>query len=295
MQNTPHVRGRIRNNVALSGITWFAVGGPAAMLFKPKDVQDLASFLKNKPQNIPHMAMGVGSNLLVRDGGYDGAVIRLGGVFAHVSVEGSTVTCGAGALDKNVALTAAEHGLTGLEFLVGIPGTIGGALAMNAGAYGSEIADRFVQARAVDGHGNMHTLTKEQMGFTYRHSTIPSDWIFTEATLKCELGDKVEINARMQHIMQEREKTQPVKTRTGGSTFKNPPNKKAWQLIDEAGMRGAKRGGAQVSELHCNFMMNIENATAADIEALGEEVREKVLKHSGVSLDWEIKRVGKEL
>lgn len=287
----PPLQGTIREQADLSAVTWFQVGGRADYLFKPKSLDDLCQFLAST--NAPVMMLGVGSNLLVRDGGIEGVVIRLGRAFAEIKVEGEYLICGAAALDKNVAMLAAEHGLAGLEFLVGIPGTIGGALAMNAGAYGADMSDVLESCTAVDRQGKVHELSCEKMGFTYRHNAVPDDWIFTHATLKASKGDKADITARMNDIMAEREKTQPVKSRTGGSTFKNPDGFKAWQLIDEAGCRGLEVGGAKMSDLHCNFMINTGEATASDLERLGEEVRKRVKEHSGIELEWEIKCVGR--
>ncbi len=289
----PKVRGQYREKASLSKVTWFQVGGKAEILFKPEDAYDLAHFIKNKPKNIHVEVLGVGSNLLVRDGGLDGVVIRLGRNFAQMTCEGNKLHVGAGCLDSNVARFACDNGIGGLEFLIGVPGTIGGALAMNAGAYGNETKDILVSAEAIDEAGNKHTLSCEDMGFAYRSNQIPRSWIFTSAILHGRVGDKEEIEKRMAEIVNQRESTQPVRTRTGGSTFTNPTGNKAWQLIDEAGCRGLTIGGAQVSEKHCNFLINTGNATASDIENLGEEVRRRVKKKSGVDLHWEIKIIGK--
>jgi len=291
----PAVRGRYTEAADLSRVTWFKVGGPAEVMFRPVDTDDLAAFLAGKPADVPVTLLGVGSNLLVRDGGIDGVVIRLGRGFADITAEDAAVTAGAAALDLNVALAARSAGIAGLEFLSGIPGLIGGALRMNAGAYGREMTDVTVAATALDTDGQLHKLTSAELGFTYRHSAIPEDWIFTGATLQGEPGLPEAIQARMDEIQKARAETQPLRTPTGGSTFKNPGGHKAWQLIDAAGCRGLRMGGAQVSELHCNFLINVGGATAADIEALGEEVRRRVFAHSGVTLDWEIKRIGKAL
>jgi UDP-N-acetylmuramate dehydrogenase len=236
--------------------------------------------------------IGVGSNLLVRDGGIPGVVVRLSAAFGKASVEGNRIRAGAAALDANVARLAADKGIAGLEFQRGIPGTIGGALRMNAGCYGSEIKDVLVEATALDRHGNLVKLTRADMGFTYRKSALPDDYIFIEAVFEGARGVPDDIRARMNKLVEDREASQPVKTKTGGSTFKNPEGHKAWQLIDEAGCRGLKRGDAQVSEKHCNFLINTAEAKAADIEGLGEEVRTRVKAKSGVTLEWEIKRVG---
>lgn len=288
----PKVRGRLTEGALLSAVTWFRVGGPAEVLFKPADRDDLADFLKAKPAGVPVTVIGVGSNLLVRDGGIAGIVIRMGRAFADIKATGTTIEAGAAALDLNVALTARDAGIGGLEFLSGIPGTIGGALRMNAGAYGAELADCFQHAEALDGAGNLHRLTKAEMGFTYRHCAVAEDWIFTAGAFAGKADDPKEIHARIQAIQTAREESQPVKARTGGSTFVNPPGHKAWQLIDAAGCRGLRKGGAMVSEKHCNFLINTGSATAADIEALGEEVRRRVRDRSGIELIWEIKRIG---
>ncbi|MFN4283306.1 MAG: UDP-N-acetylmuramate dehydrogenase [Alphaproteobacteria bacterium] len=291
----PAVRGRYTEAADLSRVTWFKVGGPAEVMFRPVDVEDLMTFLAGKPADVPVTVLGVGSNLLVRDGGIDGVVIRLGRDFATIATDGPSVTAGASALDLNVAIAARAAGIAGLEFLSGIPGLIGGALRMNAGAYGREMTDVVVAAEAVDAQGELRKLSHADLGFTYRHAGVPKDWIFTSATLRGEAGDPAAIQARMDEIQQARAETQPLRTPTGGSTFKNPEGHKAWQLIDAAGCRGLRLGGAQVSELHCNFLINTGDATAADIEALGEEVRRRVFAESGVTLEWEIKRIGKAL
>jgi UDP-N-acetylmuramate dehydrogenase len=294
----PAVRGRYTEAADLSRVTWFKVGGPAEVMFRPVDQDDLAAFLAAKPADVPVTVLGVASNLLVRDGGIDGVVIRLGRGFTEITTNGTEVTAGAAALDLNVAIAARAAGIAGLEFLSGIPGLIGGALRMNAGAYGREMTNVTVAATALDASGKLHKLTPADLGFTYRHSAIAEDWIFTGATLQGEAGSPDAIQARMDEIQTARAETQPLRTPTGGSTFKNPADPKAgghkaWQLIDAAGCRGLRMGGAQVSELHCNFLINVGGATAADIEALGEEVRRRVFAHSGVTLDWEIKRIGK--
>lgn len=291
----PAVRGKMRADVELAKTNWFGVGGLAELMFRPADENDLAYFLSEKPADVPVTVIGVGSNLIVRDGGLDGVVIRLGGSFAECRVEGELIYCGAGALDVNVAQLAQQHGLTGLEFLSGIPGTIGGALRMNAGAYGREMQDVLVEARAIDPQGRLHTLTVKEMQFSYRRCNgVPESWIFIGCILRAKMGDKQAIAAEMQRIADARGSTQPIKSRTGGSTFKNPEGHKAWQLVDEAGCRGLTIGGAQISELHCNFMINTGEATARDLEALGEEVRRRVKAKSGIELEWEIKRIGKE-
>lgn len=288
----PPVRGTYAENAPLKDLVWFRAGGNAEILFRPADADDLATFLAAKNVDTRVSVIGVGSNLLVRDGGILGVVVRLPGAFGKIVVEGKRIRAGAAALDAAVARQAAEAGIAGLEFLRGIPGTIGGALRMNAGCYGREIRDIFVEAIAIDGQGNRHVLKAADMGFVYRKSQVPEDFIFVEALFEGETGDAAEIKARMNALIEQRESTQPVKSRTGGSTFKNPPGHKSWQLIDEAGCRGLVRGGAQVSEKHCNFLINTGDATAADIESLGEEVRARVKAKSGIDLEWEIKRVG---
>ena len=289
----PPVRGRLTENADLSKVTWFRVGGPAEVLFRPVDADDLADFLRGTPADVPLTVMGVGSNLLVRDGGVEGVVIRLGREFARVEIDGTDVRAGAATPDVNVALTCRDHGVGGLEFLRGIPGTIGGALRMNAGAYGREIKDVLVEAEAVDRTGARHRVTAAELGLEYRRSAAPEDWIFTAALMRGTAEDKAVIAERMASVSEARSESQPVKARTGGSTFKNPPGAKAWELIDAAGCRGLTRGGAMVSEQHCNFLINTGGATAADLEGLGEEVRRRVEQTSGVVLDWEIKRIGR--
>jgi len=288
----PAVRGRYSENAPLGPVTWFRVGGPAEVMFRPIDVQDLAGFLAGKPADVPVTVLGVGSNLLVRDGGVPGVVVRLGRGFAGIDTEGDEVSAGAGALDVNVALAAGDAGIAGLEFLSGVPGTIGGALRMNAGAYGAEIKDVVVGARAVDPAGRDRDLDPEDLGFGYRCCAVPRDWIFVSARLRGQLGDRGAIARRTEEIRTARERTQPIRSRTGGSTFANPPGGKAWELIERAECRGLTLGGAQVSEKHCNFLINSGNATAADLEALGEEVRRRVFETSGVRLEWEIQRIG---
>jgi UDP-N-acetylmuramate dehydrogenase len=288
----PPVRGTYAEGAALKDLVWFRAGGPAEILYRPADADDLATFLAAKNTDTRVSVIGVGSNLLVRDGGIPGVVVRLPGAFGKIAVEGTRVRVGAAALDAAVARAAADAGIAGLEFLRGIPGTVGGALRMNAGCYGKEIKDIFVEATAIDGRGNKHVLKASDMQFVYRKSGVPDDFIFVEAVFEGERGNADEIKARMNALVEQRESTQPVKSKTGGSTFKNPPGHKAWQLIDEAGCRGLTRGGAQVSEKHCNFLINLADATAADIEGLGEDVRARVKEKSGVTLEWEIKRVG---
>lgn len=288
----PAVRGRLTENAPLSQVTWFRVGGPADVLYKPADRNDLAAFLAGCPEDVPITIIGVASNLLIRDGGVRGVVIRLGRDFAGIEAVGDTIVAGAAALDVNVARVAQEAGLSGIEFLVGIPGTIGGALRMNAGAYGREVKDFLREATALDRQGNRHTLPLAELGLRYRHSGVPADWIFTGAVFEAAPGDRDAIAARMKEITDARGSTQPIRSRTGGSTFANPDGHKAWQLIDAAGCRGLRVGGAQVSEQHCNFLINTGDATAADIEGLGEEVRRRVRDASGIELRWEIRRIG---
>ncbi len=294
LDRLPTVRGRLIPGQALAEVTWFRVGGPADILFMPADEADLSAFLKDLPADIPVTTIGVGSNLLVRDGGIEGVVIRLGKAFAKIAVEGTDcLRAGAAALDVAVAKAARNAGLSELEFLSGIPGSIGGALRMNAGAYGRETKDVLVEAVALDRQGRRHVLPCDALGFAYRHSSAPADFIFTEALLR-GMPDTVEaIDARMMEIGASRSATQPIKSRTGGSTFKNPDGHKAWELIDAAGCRGLIRGGAQVSEMHCNFLINRGGAKAADLEGLGEEVRRRVAAKSGVDLQWEIRRLGR--
>ncbi len=292
MDRMPPVRGRLRQNAELGKVTWFQVGGPADILFKPEDEDDLADFLKNLPADIPVYVIGVGSNLLVRDGGVRGVVIRLGRHFAKMNTDDDKLIVGAGALDAHVARFAADAGLEGAEFLSGIPGGIGGALRMNAGAYGADISDIFLSAIAYDRAGNRHELSLKDMGFSYRHTDIPKDWIFTQATFRLSFGDRQEILDRMADISRNREESQPVRSRTGGSTFANPSGKKAWELIDDVGGRGLTIGDAMVSDKHCNFLINKGTARAADLEALGEELRRRVFAKHDTLLRWEIVRLG---
>jgi UDP-N-acetylmuramate dehydrogenase len=286
------LRGRLLANEPLAPLTWFRVGGPAQVLFMPEDEDDLAYALANIPVEIPVTVVGLGSNLIVRDGGVPGVVVRLGRGFSEIKVEGTHIYAGAAVPDVKVARAAQEAGLAGLAFARGIPGAIGGALRMNGGAYGRETKDALVSARAVDRAGRMHVLSNADLRYAYRHSGAPEDFIFTQATFVGTPGDAAAIAAEMDKITESREATQPIKSRTGGSTFKNPPGRKAWELIDAAGCRGLMVGGAQVSELHCNFLINLGQASAADIETLGETVRERVKETSGVELEWEIKRIG---
>ena len=293
LKRLPAVRGRLEANAPLADLTWFRVGGPAEMLYTPADEADLADFMKGLPSDVPVYVIGVGSNLLVRDGGVPGVVIRMGRGFADIKEEpGHRVRAGVAALDVRVARFAQEKSIDALTFLRGIPGTIGGALRMNAGAYGGETKDILIEARAVDRSGNIIVLSNADMKYTYRHCGAPEGLIFTEALFQGRAGDPAAIQAAMDKITESREATQPIKSRTGGSTFKNPPGNKSWQLIDKAGMRGFAVGPARVSELHCNFLINEGGATAAQIEELGETVRAKVRETSGIELDWEIKCIG---
>lgn len=294
ISSLPSVKGRYSWNNRLDKTTWFQVGGPADVIFKPDSLEDLCFFLKNRPADMPLRAIGVGSNLLVRDGGIRGVVIRLGRAFAHLQESQGTLVCGAGALDRNLALLAQDLGFRDFEFFAGIPGTLGGAVKMNAGAYGHEVKDHLIHATAVDSFGTVHHLTPDDLGFSYRHSQIPDDWIVVQATFRTLPGDSAAIQDRIQTIMREREETQPVKSRTGGSTFANPEGTSAWKLIDAAGCRGLQIGGAQMSEKHCNFMINTGMATAQDLETLGDTVRDRVRAHSGIELRWEIQRLGEQ-
>jgi len=289
----PELRGRLTAEAPLKDYTWFRVGGPAEVLYSPADEADLAYFLKSLPAGIPVTMIGLGSNLLVRDGGIDGVVIRLGRGFGEIKIEeGSRLRAGTAVPDVKVARAAADAGIAGLTFYRGIPGGIGGALRMNGGAHGTETCEVLVEARAVDRQGNVHVLPVADLHYRYRHCGAPEELIFTEALFQGKPGDPATILAEMDKIAAYREEVQPIKSRTGGSTFKNPPGKKSWQLIDAAGCRGLNVGDARVSELHCNFLINEGNATAADIETLGETVRQRVKETSGVELEWEIKRLG---
>lgn len=288
----PPVRGRYTANVALAPITWFRVGGPAEVLFRPADVEDLSDFLAARPADVPVTVLGVASNVLVRDGGIRGVVIRLGRTFGDIAVDGMDVHAGAAAMDVNVARVACAAGIGGLEFLSGVPGTVGGALRMNAGAFGGEMKDVVVAAEALDSRGHRHRLSGDELGFGYRSCGVPADWIFISAHLHGCRGEVAAIQQRMEEIRTVRAETQPMRVRTGGSTFTNPPGGKAWQLIAAAGCRGLTRGGAMISEKHCNFLINTGSATAADLESLGEEVRRRVLESAGVMLHWEVRRLG---
>ena len=292
-EKMPELRGRLVANQSLAELTWFRVGGRAQVLFMPEDEADLALFLARLPSETPVTLVGLGSNLIVRDGGVPGVVIRLGRGFSEIKVEpGHRLRAGAAVPDVKVARAAQEAAIAGLAFYRGIPGAIGGALRMNGGAYGGETKDVLIEARGVDRAGRIHVFANADMGYTYRHCGVSDDVIFTQALFQGAPRDPAEIAAAMEKITESRELTQPIKSRTGGSTFKNPPGHKAWRLIDAAGCRGLVVGDAQVSEMHCNFLINRGNATAADIETLGETVRKRVKESSGVDLDWEIKRIG---
>lgn len=299
----PEVRGHLSHDKPLNDLTWLRVGGPADVFYQPADVPDLQDFLKALASDVPVFPMGVGSNLIVRDGGLRAVVIRMGRGFNYIEVAGNRVTAGVAALDAHVARKAAQAGVD-LTFLRTIPGSIGGAVRMNAGCYGTYVADVFVSAKAVTREGALVTLTSEDLQFQYRQTELPEGWVIVEATFEGPSGDPDELAARMEAQLAKRDETQPTKDRSAGSTFRNPAgfsstgkaddvhDLKAWKVIDDAGMRGARKGGAQMSEKHSNFLINAENATAADLEGLGEEVRKKVYENSGITLQWEIMRVG---
>jgi UDP-N-acetylmuramate dehydrogenase len=289
----PRLRGRLLANAMLADITWFRVGGPAQVLFTPADTDDLAYFLASLPPETQTCVIGLGSNLLVRDGGVAGVVIRLGRGFSKIEVEpGHRLRVGAAVPDVKLARAAADAGIAGLSFYRGVPGSIGGALRMNAGAHGRETKDVLLEAQAVDRQGGMHKLPLDAMRLSYRHCDLPADWIFTEALFQGSPGDSAEIARQMAEVAEYREANQPIKERTGGSTFKNPPSNSAWKLVDKAGCRGLRVGGAKVSEMHCNFLINDRNASATDVERLGETVRARVKAATGVTLEWEIIRLG---
>jgi UDP-N-acetylmuramate dehydrogenase len=293
LAGAPDLRGRLLPNVSLKDLTWLRVGGPAQVLFTPADEEDLAYFLSRCSLDVPVMVIGVGSNLLVRDGGIPGVVIRLARGFNEaVPLSATRIRAGAAMPDVRLAQVAASAGIAGLAFYRGIPGTVGGALRMNAGAHGGETKDVLAEARAVDRRGTIHVFDNAGMGFTYRHCAVPDDYLFTYAILEGREGEPPEIEREMKGVAEYRETHQPIKSRTGGSTFKNPPGHSAWKLIDAAGCRGLRVGGAHMSEMHCNFLINDQDATAADVEQVGEQVRERVFAHSGIMLEWEIKRIG---
>lgn len=290
----PDVRGRLTAGAPLAPLVWFKSGGAAEWLFEPGDVGDLRAFLAKLDPATPVMALGLGSNMIVRDGGVPGIVVRLGKAFAQVErLDPVTIRCGGGASGILVSSTARDWGVSGLEFLRGIPGTVGGFVRMNGGAYGREVADILVECDVVLRDGTRRTLPAEALQYSYRHSALPEGAVVVSATFRGAPGDPAEIGAEMDRIAAAREASQPLRSRTGGSTFKNPDGHKAWEVIDAAGCRGLTRGEAQVSEKHCNFLLNLGQATSADIEALGEEVRARVKAHSGVELEWEIQRVGR--
>jgi len=291
----PQVRGKLTPNASLAPLVWFKSGGTAEYLFEPADENDLVSFLRDLDPDVPVMALGLGSNLIVRDGGVPGVVVRLGKAFAKIQqLDETTLRCGGGASGILVSSTARDHGIAGLEFLRGIPGTVGGFVRMNGGAYGREVKDILIEARVVLRDGSVEVWPHQKLGYTYRHSEVPDGAIVVEATFRGSPGSPEAIGAEMDVIARAREESQPLRSRTGGSTFKNPEGHKAWVLVDAAGCRGLTMGGAQVSEKHCNFLLNLGSAISADIEALGEEVRRRVLANSGITLEWEIQRVGRE-
>jgi UDP-N-acetylmuramate dehydrogenase len=291
----PPVRGNYQARTPLAGLTWFRVGGPAEVLYRPADVDDLAAFLAGKPADVAVTMLGLGSNLLIRDGGVRGVVIRLGRAFANIAINGADITAGGMALDYNVAKAARDAAIAGFEFMAGVPGTIGGGLRMNAGAYGREFRDVVVSVDVLLPGGKRRTLDPAAWAPRYRGCGVPEDWIFVGATMRGVPGNREEITRAIELVQAARDETQPIRTRTGGSTFKNPDGRKAWELIDAAGCRGLMRGGAQVSNKHCNFLINTGNATADDIEGLGEEVRDRVRERAGIELHWELRRIGEPL
>lgn len=294
MIKLPEPRGEIRHNFNLANLTWFKVGGCAEVLFKPSDIEDLSNFLSNLPLETPIHVIGAGSNIIIRDGGIDGVVIKLGRGFTDIKHNPTLLTVGAGSLNYSLAQYALQNSLQGLEFLVGIPGTIGGGITMNAGSYGTEFKDILHSITMLDRVGKKHILSPDEMGFAYRSNNI-KDWaVFVEATFHAIPGEQEQIKAKMDEITNARAQTQPINLKTGGSTFANPEGYKAWQLIDQVGMRSFVIGGAQFSPLHCNFMINTGNATATDLETLGEMARTKVYNQTGIELKWEIKRLGKK-
>jgi UDP-N-acetylmuramate dehydrogenase len=293
VETLPNVRGRLTAGAPLAPLVWFKAGGAAEWLFEPKDADDLCAFLSELDPSVPVMGLGLGSNLIVRDGGVPGVVVRLGKAFARVEpLDETTLRCGGGASGILVSSTGRDAGIGGLEFLRSIPGTVGGFVRMNGGAYGREVKDVLVECELVLRSGRRATVALAEIGYSYRHSELPAGSIVVGAVFRGRPDQPANIQAEMDRIADEREASQPLRSRTGGSTFKNPPGTKAWKLIDAAGCRGLRVGGAQVSEKHCNFLLNLGEATAADIEALGEEVRRRVREHSNVELEWEIQRVG---
>ncbi|MCZ6512115.1 MAG: UDP-N-acetylmuramate dehydrogenase [Alphaproteobacteria bacterium] len=292
LERLPQVRGRYDAQAPIARYTWFRAGGPAEVLYRPADVTDLANFLAGKPGDVAVTVLGVGSNMLVRDGGIPGVVIRLGRPFSTIRVDGTQIHAGAMALDYNIAKAARDASIAGFEFLAGIPGTIGGGLRMNAGAYGREFKDIVIQVLALTPQGDIESLSPEDWTPRYRGCGVPTDWIFTGCAMTGAWGNSADIFRAMELIQEAREDTQPIRTRTGGSTYKNPNGQKAWELIERAGCRGLRLGNAQVSEKHCNFLVNLGGATADDIEGLGEEVRRRVREATGVELEWELERIG---
>jgi UDP-N-acetylmuramate dehydrogenase len=291
----PHVQGRLTPNAPLAPLVWFKSGGTAQWLFEPKDEDDLVQFLRELDPDVPVMALGLGSNMIVRDGGVPGVVVRLGKAFSKIDkVDDVTLRCGGGASGILVSSTARDAGIAGMEFLRGIPGPVGGFVRMNGGAYGREVQDILIEARVALRDGTVEIWPLGKFGYTYRHSELPEGAVVIEATFRGSPGKPEAIGAEMDAIARAREESQPLRSRTGGSTFKNPPGHKAWVLVDAAGCRGLTMGDAQVSEKHCNFLLNLGSATSADIEALGEEVRRRVLENSGITLEWEIQRIGRE-
>jgi UDP-N-acetylmuramate dehydrogenase len=288
----PAVRGKLIPEASIADLIWFRTGGPAEMLFEPADTEDLSDFLTRLPRTTPVYPIGLGSNLIVRDGGVDGVIVRLGKTFSSVQIDGDVLTCGGGTPGILVASMARDASLAGLEFLRGIPGTVGGAVKMNAGAYGRDVTQCLIDATIVARDGTCTTLAADALGFTYRHSNLPADTIVVSARFRGTPGDKTVIAAEMDRIAAEREASQPLRSRTGGSTFKNPDGHKAWKLVDDAGCRGLRMGGAQVSEKHTNFLINTGDASSADIEMLGEDVRRRVREQTGITLEWEIARIG---
>jgi UDP-N-acetylmuramate dehydrogenase len=294
MIQLPKISGEYRLGYNLSHLTWFKVGGPAEIFFKPLDSKDLASFIVQNQQRLPLTLLGAGSNIIIRDGGIDGVVVKLGQNFTGITiVNDNEIVVGAGCLNFNLAKFCQMHSIAGFEFLTGIPGTIGGGIIMNAGAYNSEFKDHVIAVEAIDNKGNFLIITNEEIGFKYRANSLPQDLIITKVIFKFALGDRNQIATVMNEINKKRLETQPIKERTGGSTFANPEHCKAWELIDQARMRGYQVGGASISKVHCNFMINHGNASANDLETLGNLVKKKVLENSGVDLQWEIKRIGK--
>ena len=291
----PHVQGRLTPNAPLAPLVWFKSGGTAQWLFEPKAEDDLVQFLRELDPEVPVMTLGLGSNMIVRDGGVPGVVVRLGKAFSKIDkVDDVTLRCGGGASGILVSSTARDAGIAGMEFLRGIPGTVGGFVRMNGGAYGREVQDILIEARVALRDGTVEIWPLGKFGYTYRHSELPEGAVVIEATFRGSPGKPEAIGAEMDAIARAREESQPLRSRTGGSTFKNPPGHKAWVLVDAAGCRGLTMGDAQVSEKHCNFLLNLGSATSADIEALGEEVRRRVLENSGITLEWEIQRIGRE-